>query len=412
MDGEELKTNDTTIEGKEMVEQRELARTASVGVGTHIITAESVQAEEVPTIPLDSLHTLSRLQPEVAIHSVEATHTVSTPTPLVVQPSEYRRGLGEWIQIWRDGLRLYYLPLSLLPILLGTVLAWVQTISQQTPFGNFQLLPFVGAIAVAIFIQSGAHLINDYYDYLRGIDTSNTLGPGRMIQEGYVRPTSILSAGFVLVALGTILGVFVAFRSGIQLVLAGFLAVLCAYFYSATKLSLSSKGLGELVAFLIFGPFLTLGAYALQVGELTFSSGIFLFSLPSGFLATAVIHANNMRDIEGDEQAGKRTLANLMGITLSRLAFIALLLAAYAIIVPQGIPSQSPHWFLITLWTFPTLVMAISGAFRINAPAGFHQLMRQTLNLATAFTLLLILALIITAVIPVLPEIQFNILQI
>src|SRR2546422_5736690 len=79
-------------------------------VSSHIVTAEAVQAEEVPTVPLGPLQTLSALQPEVSVHSVASTRTVSMPAPLVVQPSEYRRSLGEWLQIWRDGIRPSYLP--------------------------------------------------------------------------------------------------------------------------------------------------------------------------------------------------------------------------------------------------------------------------------------------------------------
>src|SRR5579883_1795174 len=75
---------------------------------SQVIAADSVQAEEVPTIPLDSLQTLSTLQPEVAVRPITATPTASVPEPLVVQPAEYRRGVGEWLRIWRDGLRLYY----------------------------------------------------------------------------------------------------------------------------------------------------------------------------------------------------------------------------------------------------------------------------------------------------------------
>src|SRR6266700_7074267 len=90
----------------------------------HIVTAESVQAEEVPTIPLESLRTLSTLEPAVSVRSVEATQSVQIPAPLVVQPSEYRRSLGEWLQVWWDGIRPAYVSLAIMPFLLGSTLAW------------------------------------------------------------------------------------------------------------------------------------------------------------------------------------------------------------------------------------------------------------------------------------------------
>jgi 1,4-dihydroxy-2-naphthoate octaprenyltransferase len=381
-----------------------------LGNGTHVVTADSIEAEQVPTIPLDSLQTINALQPEISVRPVRATSAVSMPEPLVVQPSEYRRGLGEWIQIWRDGLRLKFLPLSLGPVLLGSALAWTQTIARKTPFGHFQWPYFVGMLIVVLLIQIGAHLVNDYYDYLRGVDTSNTLGPGGLIQQGHIRPTRVLGVGLTLLIVGGLLGLVVALRGGPLVVGFGLLVVVCAYFYSATSFSLSSKGLGELVGFFLFGPLLTVGAYMIQTGGQQ-SSRVFIYSLALGFLAAAVLFANNMRDIEGDEHAGKRTLANLMGMTLSRIAYIVLLLAAYAIVVPQGIMPGTPHLILLTLWTFPTLVVAISGVLRTKAPAGFHLVMRQTLKLEIFFVVLLVIALIITTVIPVLPQIQINLLK-
>src|SRR5258707_8716825 len=92
-------------------------------VSSRVIAAESVQAEDVPTIPLDSLQTLNTLQPEVSVRSVTATLVTTLPEPLVVQPAEYRRGPGEWARIWWDGIRPYYLWIAVLPLVLGSALA-------------------------------------------------------------------------------------------------------------------------------------------------------------------------------------------------------------------------------------------------------------------------------------------------
>src|SRR2546429_6159421 len=156
---------------------------------TQIVTADFIQAEEVPTIPIASLQTISNLQPEVSVYPVASTQTVSIPAPLVEQPVEYRCSLREWVQTWRNGMRLNYLPLTLMPILLGSVLAWLSTIIPKKPFGSFHLTHFLGAIVIAFLLQVGAHLVNDYYDFLHGVDTSNALGPGGLIQQGHVKPT-------------------------------------------------------------------------------------------------------------------------------------------------------------------------------------------------------------------------------
>ncbi len=369
---------------------------------SHVVTADSVQAEEVPTLPLGPLQTISALQPEIALRSVAATESVSMPRPLVVQPSEYHRSLGEWARIWWDGMRPAYLPLSLMPVLLGSVLAWTESITvSRTLLGHFRLLPFLAAVVAVLLIQLGAHLINDYYDYLRGIDTSNMLGPGKLIQQGLINPTRVLIFGFIALGLGALAGLFAALAGGPLVFLAGLIGLLCAFFYSATTRALSSLMLGELIAFCIFGPLITLGAYMVQTGQ--FSRTALLYSVPLGLLAAAVIHVNDMRDAEGDEQAGKRTLASTLGLSLGRALYLVLLLGAYAIIVAIAVPHHAPHLLLITLWTLPSLVVALTGIFRTDAPAGLHLVMRETLKILTGFTILLIIALVVSALWPLLP---------
>ena len=338
---------------------------------TQVVTAEFVQAEEVPTIPIASLQAISTLQPEISVYSVASTRAVSIPSPLVVQPTEYRRSLREWVQIWLNGTRLNYLSLSLMPILLGSVLAWLSTITAKKPFGSFHIIQFLGTLVVVSLLQVGAHLVNDYYDFLHGVDTSNALGPGGLIQQGHIKPTRVLEMGLLLLGLGTALGLVLAINGGVLLYLFGLIVVLCAFFYSAGSYSLSSRALGEFAGFAIFGPILTLGAYMVQVGP-HFPASVFIYSLPVGLLAVATLHANNMRDIEGDALAGKHTLASLVGLFVSRVLYLFLVLGAYGIILYLGIPHKGPHLILITLWTLPTLIIAIIGAMRANAPAGFH----------------------------------------
>jgi len=384
-------------------DQASNAKKGKATTSSQVVTADSVQAEEVPTIPLGPIQTLNSLQPEVTVHSVASTRSVSMPSPLVVQPSEYRRSLGEWLQIWWEGIRPSYLPLSILPLLLGSVLAWMQTITIKTPLGHFHFLHFLLALASIILLQIGAHLINDYYDYMHGIDTSNGLGPGGLIQQGLVKPANVLAVGLTALAFGTLGGIIVAMSGGLLVYVFGLVGLLCAYFYSATARSLSSLGLSELVSFLVFGPLITLGAYMIQTGHA--DRFVFVYSLPLGFLAAAVIHGNNMRDIESDAQAGKHTLASLVGLRLSRGIYLLLLIAAYVPLLVLAVPRHTLHLLLITLWTLPTLVVLITGILRTDTPAGLHQIMLQTIRLATYFTLLLAVALLITALWPVLPHI-------
>ena len=395
--------NVETAEGKREVPAKRV-------VSTHIVTADSVLAEEVPTVPIGPLEVITALEPEVSVHSVAAMRAINSPVPLVVQPSEYRRSSGEWLQIWRDGLRIYYLPLSFMPVLLGSVLAWTQTFSAQTPLGRFHLTHFLASLAAAALIQLGAHLINDYYDHQRGIDSSNALGPGGLIQQGFVAPTRVLAIGLGLLGVGVLIGLLTAINGGLLAFLFGLLIVLCAYFYSAPPLPLSSLGLSELVAFLVFGPLTTMATYLVQSGG-QMSTRAFFYSLPLGLLAAAVLWINNMRDIEADSNASKITLPSRLGLSGSRIGYLVLLLLPYLVILFLGTPHRSPHWILITFWTIPMLAMAILGAMRTNVLVGFHQVLQQTLKTMTSFTFLLVIGLIISSILPVLGHIPANLLR-
>ena len=376
----------------------------------HVVTAETVQAEEVPTIPLGSLETINALQPEVSVRSVASTRSVNMPASLVAQPSEYRRSMGEWLQVWWDGVRPAYLLLPLLPVCVGSVFAWLQTISTKTPFGRFHTTHFIGIVLAIVLIQIGANLVNDYYDYLRGIDTSNALGPGGLIQQGLSKPSRVLSLGLTALALGAIIGIFVAFAGGPLVFLLGAIGLLCAYFYSATSRSLAALTLGELVSFFLFGPLITLGAYLVMAQTGHIDRTILSYSIPLGLLATATIHANNMRDSEGDAHARRRTLASILGLRWSRWLYTALILAAYIPIIALAVSRGAPHFLLLTLWTLPILVVALTGAIRTDTPAGLHLVMRQTLKLETYFTLFLLIGLFITALLPIIPNLPSHLL--
>jgi 1,4-dihydroxy-2-naphthoate octaprenyltransferase len=359
-----------------------------------VIAAESVQAEEVPTIPLDSLQTLNTLQPEVAVRPITATQKVTLPEPLVVQPAEYRRSVREWLRIWLDGLRLSYLPFVVLPLLLGSALAWLSTISNKTPRGIFSFERFGVALVAVILLQLGANLINDYYDYLNGTDTSNALGPGNLIQQGLIRPVRILTCGLIFLALGAVIGLPAALRGGPMALVFGVLGVLGAFFYSASSRSLAALTLGEIAAFWIYGPLLTLGAYFIQVRRI--DSLPLICSISVGLLLAAALYVNDMRDLESDAQARKHTLATLLGIRSNRIICTFLLLGAYVPMLFLGLPSHSFHLILITFWTLPGLLLILLGLYRTVTPASLHITMYQVLRLATLFTILLIVALTIS----------------
>ncbi len=369
---------------------------------SQIVITESVQAKAVPNISLETQQTISGLQPEISVHPVASTRSIMQPEPLVAQPLENERSLSEWFSIWWDGIRPAYLPLSFLPVILGSVVAWTQSITLKMPRGEFHPIRFVITLAAVLLLQIGAQLVNDYYDYLRGIDISNSLGPGGLIQQGLIKPERVLFIGLIVLGLGALSGAFVAISGGWLAFIFGLIGILAAYFYSGVPKALSLLALGELVFFFIFGPLLTLGSYMAQTGHLDRIA--YTFGISLGLLAAAFIHLNDMRDIASDTQARKLTLASLLGFRMNRALYILLVLGAYVPVVALGLPSHATHLLLLVLWTLPVLVITITTVLRTDNPASLHVAMFQTLRLETFFTILLIIALIVTAVIPLVPR--------
>ena len=151
--------------------------------------------------------------------------------------------------------------------------------------------------------------------------------------------------------------------------------------------------------FFHFGPLITIGTYTVQTGHL--DRIVYIYSISLGLLATAFIHLNNMRDTESDAPAGKLTLASLLGLRLSRTLYVILIVGVYAPVVAVGLPRNAPHIVLIVLWTFPILVIAITTVLRTSSPASLHTAMFETLKLEMFFTILLIVALIVNAYLPI-----------
>src|SRR5260221_5361040 len=135
------------------------ALNSKISNSLQIVKAESVQAEEVPTICLASLQTVSELQPEVSVHSVAPTPAAVLPAPLVAHAPEYHRGLREWLAIWQDGIRPAYLLLSLLPVMLGSIATWTQSISHESPFGVFHPIRFFVILFAFILVHKLEHAI-------------------------------------------------------------------------------------------------------------------------------------------------------------------------------------------------------------------------------------------------------------
>ena len=226
--------------------------------------------------------------------------------------------------MWLLAARPKTLVASVAPVLAGTGLA--------AGGGDFLLLPAVAALAGALLIQIGTNLANDYYDFVRGGDTEERVGPVRVTQAGLLPPESVRRAIWVAFGLSVLVGVYLVAVGGWPILAIGVASILFGLAYTAGPYPLAYHGLGDLFILLFFGFAAAGGAFYLQTARLT--PDVLLVGGGVGAMTTAILVVNNLRDIETDAKAGKRTLAVMIGRRGTQVEF--LLLAGVAFAVPRA----------------------------------------------------------------------------
>jgi 1,4-dihydroxy-2-naphthoate octaprenyltransferase len=243
------------------------------------------------------------------------------------------------------------LPAAVAPVLVGTALAATE--------GTFKWLTFVAAMLGALFIQVGTNLSNDYSDARRGADTEDRLGPVRVTAGGLVPPRQVLVATYIAFGAAVAAGAYLVATAGWELLLVGAASILAGVLYTGGPRPYGYEGLGEVFVFLFFGVVAVAGSYFAQVEELTWEA--FVLAVPVGLLASSILVVNNVRDLETDRRAGKRTLAVRLGRARARGLYGAMVYLAFLTApVPwlAGSPDLSA-WLLLPFVALPLAVPVV-----------------------------------------------------
>lgn len=246
-------------------------------------------------------------------------------------------------QAWMLAVRPKTLPAAVSPVLIGTALA--------IKSGHFSLLPACAALVVSLLLQIGVNLANDYFDYKKGVDTEERLGPIRVTQSGLIPPQMVKKAMLGTLTAAGVSGSYLVFIGGWPILLLGIGAILSALAYSGGPFPLASNSLGDFFVFIFFGPVAVCGTYFVQAFRL--SNLAVIMSLPVGLLITAILVVNNFRDIETDASTGKRTLAVRLGNRGSRAEYMILLGVAYSIPVIAAYAGLTSGHVLLVLFSIP-----------------------------------------------------------
>jgi 1,4-dihydroxy-2-naphthoate octaprenyltransferase len=290
------------------------------------------------------------------------------------------------IGAWLLAARPKTLPAAVAPVIVGSAMAYAHQ--------RFVLLPAMAALAVALLLQVGVNLANDYFDYTQGVDTEDRLGPARVTQSGLIAPSRVKLAMAIVFVLSLLPGFYLIMIAGWPVAAIGAASIIAALAYSGGPYPLASHGLGDLFVFVFFGLVAVCGTYYVQALNLT--PMVVMMGVVVGLLITAILVVNNLRDIATDRKTGKRTLAVMIGEHKTRSEYTFLLAGGYAIPVIIWLAGFVSAWLLLPLTSLPLAFLQIR---LIRQPAdgpALNDLLAKTAKLSFFFSVLLSIGLILS----------------
>ena len=238
------------------------------------------------------------------------------------------------IQAWLEAARPKTLPASFSPVLVGCALAYRD--------GVFKLAPAILCVLVALLAQIASNFANDYFDFKKGADKEDRLGPERAVASGWITPKAMLWGTFITLGLSCLCGCFLLFFAGWELIGVGIAIAICVLAYSAGPFPLAYNGLGDVCVLLFYGVIPVCFTYYIQT--LSFSLLSFLLSVALGLLSGNILVVNNYRDYVQDKAARKRTTIVLFGRRFGRVFYILNECVAFLLVLPLVL--DAPWWIL------------------------------------------------------------------
>ena len=280
-------------------------------------------------------------------------------------------------RVWWSAIRPATLAASVAPVLAGTAIA--VHIGGARPWAGF------GALAVALAIQLGVNFANDYSDHVRGADRER-VGPTRAASSGVVRPQQVRRAAIAAFGVAGLVGLWVSVAIDLRLLIVGAASLLAAWLYTGGPRPYGYLGLGEVFVFVFFGLVATVGTVYVETGHVTALA--VLMGCGTGFLATAILVLNNLRDIDTDAAAGKRTLATRIGRRPTRVLLLLLVSGAFAVPIVISLSGLASVTVMAMHFGIPIASVPVRTAFATTAPPQLVQALRRMAGAELAYALL------------------------
>ena len=289
-------------------------------------------------------------------------------------------------RVWWLALRPATLAAAVAPVLAGTAVAVHE--------GGAQPWAGLAALVVALALQIGVNLANDYSDFVRGADSPQRIGPLRASASGIVAPERVKLAAIAAFAVAGITGLALSLATDWRLIFVGAACILAAWLYTGGPRPYGYLGLGELFVFIFFGLVATVGTVYVQ--ELRVTPLAVLAGCGIGFLATAILVLNNLRDIETDAAAGKRTLATRIGRRQTLVLLLVLVCAAFAVPIVilatrlAGVTIMAMHFGI------PIAAVPVRTAFATRSGPELVGALKRMAGAELAYALLMTLGLLLS----------------
>lgn len=292
-----------------------------------------------------------------------------------------REGFHKW---WRL-IRPHTLTASFVPVFVGTMIALNE--------GTINWLLFFAMMIASILIQAATNMFNEYYDYVRGLDSEESVGIGGTIVRDGIHPKTVLRLALIFYAIALVLGIYICMVSSWWIAVIGLVCMLFGYLYTGGPLPISTTPFGELFSGFFMGTVIIGISYYIQTGSL--NTLVIFVSIPAAILIGCIMLSNNIRDLDGDEKGGRKTLAILLGRKnavrfLGILFFIAFYYTVYLSII--GI---LPLWSLITLIAIIPAITVVKGFKGKTEPLEMMPAMVLTGKTNTIYGFLLGISLLI-----------------
>jgi 1,4-dihydroxy-2-naphthoate octaprenyltransferase len=282
------------------------------------------------------------------------------------------------LAVWISATRPRTLPAALAPVLVGSAFAWRD---------NSLVWPAaLACLGFALLIQIGTNFANDYFDFIKGADTAERVGPRRAVASGLVSPVKMKLATILVFAAAFLVGLTLLKYGSWPLLVIGVTSILCGIAYTGGPYPLGYNGLGDVFVFIFFGLVAVGATYFVQAGAVTFD--VMLAACAVGLLSTNILLVNNYRDVETDAKAGKRTLVVRFGRRFARIQFGVSLAVAFTIpvhLVLRGYPLPA----LLPLAILPLALRQIVRLAAARTPAELIALLGDTGKLLALYAILL-----------------------